>query len=111
VKHQDRCYLVIWAFQVKPQAQFAFEKIYGPDGDWSQLFRKSPDYVGTQLFRDLSQPGRYLTFDYWTTPEALHEFKQTNRNSYDALDQRCEALNEDEVSLGEFESSLFVGVP
>ena len=52
----------------------------------------------------MQQPGRYLTFDYWTTREAFHKFKQAHRTRYNELDAQCEVLTEDEVSLGEFDA-------
>lgn len=97
-------YVVIWEFQVKQGATSAFEKIYGPDGAWAQLFRQSPDYLGTKLVRDLGRPARYLTLDHWTSREALHGFKHEHHSEYAALDKQCETLTEHESLLGEFES-------
>ena len=97
-------YLVIWEFQVPPEAQPSFEKVYGPAGDWANFFRQSRDYRGTQLFRDLDRPGRYLTFDRWSSRAALHQFKQAHQARYDAFDQECEALTSRETLIGEFES-------
>lgn len=94
----------IWEFEVKPEAIYAFEEIYGPDGAWAQLFRRSPDYRGTELIRDLERPGRYLTLDHWTSREALQRFKQEHRAGYAALDKQCESLTEREVFIGDFES-------
>jgi heme-degrading monooxygenase HmoA len=96
-------YLIIWEFQVKPEAKLAFEQAYGPEGDWAQLFSQSADYRGTQLLRDTNRPGRYLTLDRWASREAFHQFKQDHQADYDAFDQRCEALTSDESLIGEFE--------
>jgi len=97
-------YFAIWEFHVKPDSIPTFEKIYGPDGDWAQLFRRSPEFLGTELLRDLNHSGRYLTNDCWTSREALHQFKQDHRADYDALDRQCESMTDQEISLGEFES-------
>jgi|HubBroStandDraft_1064217.scaffolds.fasta_scaffold03106_2 quinol monooxygenase YgiN len=96
-------YLVIWEFQVKPETKLAFEQAYGPEGDWARLFRQCPDYRGTQLVRDTDRPGRYLTFDRWTSRATFDQFKQAHRADYDAFDQRCAALTDDESLIGEFE--------
>jgi len=96
-------YLVIWEFLVKREARLAFEETYGPEGAWVQLFRRSPEYIGTQLLRDLSRPGRYLTLDRWTSRNALVRFKHDHKSAYAELDQQCEALTEHEILLGEFE--------
>lgn len=97
-------YLALWEFQVKPDAISSFEKIYGPDGAWTQLFRQSHDYLGTELVRDLNRPGRYLTLDHWTSRGALHHFKQKHQAAYATLDKQCESLTEKEIFLGDFES-------
>ncbi len=96
--------MVIWEFQVNTEAKLPFEQAYGPAGDWVRLFSRSSDYRGTQLLRDIDWPGRYLTFDHWTSREALRQFKQTHQADYDALDKQCEALTDNESLLGEFES-------
>jgi len=96
-------FITLWEFHVKPECIITFEGIYGPDGDWAQLFRQSPGYRGTELIRDLNQRGRYLTLDRWTSREALQRFKQEHQAAYSDLDKICENLTEKEVLLGEFE--------
>jgi quinol monooxygenase YgiN len=97
-------YLALWEFQVKPDSIPEFERRYGPDGAWAQLFRRSHDYHGTELLRDLARPGRYLTIDRWTSREALQSFKREHHDAYTALDQQCESLTEKEAFLGEFDT-------
>ncbi|HMD16141.1 MAG TPA: antibiotic biosynthesis monooxygenase, partial [Terriglobales bacterium] len=96
MKTHSAHYLVIWEFQVKPEAKPAFEQAYGPAGDWARLFSQSPDYRGTQLLRDSNRSGRYLTLDRWTSREAFHQFKQAHQADYEAFDQRCKALTDNE---------------
>src|SRR6267378_2993635 len=96
-------FITLWEFHVKPECIVTFEEIYGPDGDWAQLFRQSPGYRGTELIRDLNRRGRYLTLDRWTSREALQRFKQEHQAAYSDLDKMCENLTEKEVLLGEFE--------
>jgi quinol monooxygenase YgiN len=97
-------FTAVWEFQVKSEAVPAFESIYGPDGAWAQLFRQSPDYLGSELIRDLERPGHYLTLDHWTSREALRRLKQDLHAEYTALDKQCESLTDREVFLGNFES-------
>jgi hypothetical protein len=98
-------FTAVWEFQVKPESVAAFEKIYGPDGAWAQLFRQNTDYRGTEIIRDLDRPGRYLTLDHWTSLESLRRLKQDHYVEYEALDKQCESLTEREGFLGNFESS------
>jgi quinol monooxygenase YgiN len=98
-------FIALWEFHVKPESLAAFEEIYGPHGDWAQLFGKSPDYLGTELIRDLNQHGRYLTLDRWISREALQRFKQEHQTAYSDLDKQCESLTETEMFLGDFEQT------
>jgi heme-degrading monooxygenase HmoA len=99
----DSSYLAIWEFEIKLESRALFEETYGPDGAWARLFRQSPDYRGTRLVRDLTDPGRYLTFDDWTSREAFRSFKQAHAAEYAILDKQCESLTEREAIIGEFE--------
>ncbi|HSS98332.1 MAG TPA: hypothetical protein VLK33_14940, partial [Terriglobales bacterium] len=54
-------FLVIWEFVVRPGKEQLFEQIYGPDGDWVQLFQRGRGYCGTRLISDCNQPLRFLT--------------------------------------------------
>jgi hypothetical protein len=99
----DSPFIALWEFHVKPESVVTFERIYGPHGDWAQLFGKSPDYLGTELIRDLKQRGRYLTLDRWISREAFQRFKQEHQAVYAELDKQCESLTEKEVFLGNFE--------
>jgi len=96
--------LAMWEFHVKPEFVEEFERAYGSSGSWAVFFRQSPEYLGTELFRDVDRPGRYLTIDRWTSQEALLRFKREHAVEYAALDQQCERLTDTERFLGEFES-------
>jgi quinol monooxygenase YgiN len=96
-------YVVIWEFLIKGDSREEFEKNYGPQGTWAQLFRKGKGYLGTDLLRDLNKPGRYMTIDRWTSQSALEDFKTQRRGEYDEIDRRCESLTERETQIGSFE--------
>jgi quinol monooxygenase YgiN len=97
-------YLAIWQFQVKNDCVADFERIYGPNGLWAQLFRQSSEYLGTELVRDLDRSGKYLTIDRWTSREALQKFKRQFAVEYAALDKTCDQLTASEDLVGDFES-------
>jgi len=96
-------YVLIWSFRPRVGSQRRFEEAYGPGGDWAALFRASPDYLGTELLRDVAGSGRYLTIDRWRTAAAYEEFLAGQRYAYDALDQACEGLTEAEELVGRFD--------
>ena len=95
-------YLIAWEFQVRPERRQDFERIYGADGEWAQLFRRGDGYLGTELLRDREHAGRYLVLDRWTSPERFGAFKSTHADDYQQLDHRCEALTQRESPLGTF---------
>lgn len=94
---------IVWEFQVKPGREEEFELFYNGEGLWAMLFRKSPDYFGTKLMRDVNTSGRYITVDKWETPDAFAEFKKTMEFEYNAIDGKCEELTDSERLAGVFE--------
>ena len=96
-------YLVIWEFRPKAGMEGKFERAYGPDGTWAKFFRKGKGYCGTRLVRDATVPGRYLTFDYWTSRQALKQFRETNLAEYKRIDKLCDEMTQTERELGTFE--------
>jgi quinol monooxygenase YgiN len=96
-------YLIVWHFRVQGEKRAQFEEVYGPDGTWVQFFRRGEGYLGSDLARDLQQPGRYFTLDFWTSRSAYERFREQNLAEYEAIDEQCEQLTEAEVKVGEFE--------
>ena len=97
-------HVVVWEFEVEPHNRSTFEQIYGPCGDWAQLFRSAEGYEGTTLLKDAGSPGRYLTIDRWTDATAYLAFRAASAVEYEALDRRCEALTTSERPLGDAQS-------
>ncbi len=56
-----------------PGRRGAFEELYGPEGEWVRLFRRSPAYRGTELLEDLDSPNRFVTIDRWGEQLTLEE--------------------------------------
>ncbi len=102
MKLQNSYWTIAWIFHLKPNRQRVFRRIYGPAGNWAQLFGKDPHYIGTDLLRHPGDPRCYLTMDRWTSRSAYHNFKKQHRKEYAALDARCEALTLREIKIGEF---------
>ena len=95
-------YIIVWHYDIDPAVQAQFEAAYGPAGDWASLFRRSADYLGTQLLRDVGIAHRYVTLDHWLTEDAFLAFKAQHQANYDALDRSCESLTVSEVRVGAF---------
>jgi len=39
-------FLVLWEFEVKPECEERFERVYGTGGDWDSLFRRDSHMSG-----------------------------------------------------------------
>ncbi len=96
-------FVVVWEFRVRPGRRKAFEKAYGPGGDWVKLFQHDPAYLRAELIRDRVKLTRYLTLDFWHSRKAYQEFKKKNRKDYALIDKNCELLTASERMLGEFD--------
>jgi heme-degrading monooxygenase HmoA len=95
-------FLILWEFEVKPGEEVAFEKVYGPEGLWVQLFRGDPRYRETKLLKDPSRSGIYFTLDFWESENDYNRFKQTNQEAYAKMDKATESLTIREQNLGCF---------
>jgi heme-degrading monooxygenase HmoA len=95
-------FVIVWEFRIQSTKRRAFERAYGPEGDWAKFFRKAKAYFGTELIQDTQQRDRYLTIDYWESRKHYEDFKKQNRSMYQLIDVRCEALTSAEFEIGQF---------
>ncbi|WP_114951864.1 antibiotic biosynthesis monooxygenase family protein [Sphingosinicella terrae] len=91
---------LIWRFEVREENRTAFEAVYGPKGDWAQLFTRSGGFRGSELLR--AQDGSYLTVDVWRAKADFDAFKAEHGADYEALDRRTEGWTRAEHPLGEY---------
>jgi len=98
-----RC-VVIWEFEIRPQMQAAFLRMYGREGTWAQLFARDEAYRGTELARDGSNPVRFVTIDRWRSRRDYEQFLAEHKQDYEALDLAGEAIMAGERKIGEFET-------
>src|SRR6266700_2136231 len=97
-------FTAVWEFRVSGQKLRAFEKAYGPNGDWTRLFSRGDGYIRTELIRDPKTTGRYVSLDFWRSRQAFERFKKQNLAAYKALDKKCNSLTKSEKLIGEFEA-------
>ena len=97
-------YVYVWEFLVRPERAEAFERAYGPQGEWVALFKRSPGYISTLLLKDKARQDRYLTIDRWRSEDDCQQFRARYEAEYRALDQGFEGLTQQEQLLGCFEA-------
>jgi heme-degrading monooxygenase HmoA len=95
-------FVVVWQFEIAGEKIAAFEAAYGAEGSWAQLFRTSPDYLGTELLRDAFVSGKYLTIDRWASEQAFRAFRKDHDADYETLDRACDALTSRETRIGAY---------
>ncbi len=96
-------FVYIWEYAVAEGNRAAFERVYGPEGEWVQLFRRGQGHRRTELVRDADRAGRYVTIDYWESRASRDAFCQQFAEAFAALDMAGEALTETERSIGDFD--------
>ena len=89
----------VWEYDVPEGSVADFERVYGPDGRWAQLFSSSDGFKGTELFVSLSTPGRYLTVDRFRDEASWRRLQAEHRDAYLQLDAESEGLTLDEREL------------
>jgi heme-degrading monooxygenase HmoA len=81
-----------------------FDAVYGPNGDWAEFFRTGRGYVGTELLRELENPGRYLVIDRWESREAFEQFAAEHRAEYMRRSDEAGLYYMQELRLGVYEN-------
>ena len=102
-------FIYIWEYLVEEKNQEDFTRIYGPNGDWVDLFKKAKGYIKTELHRDISNPDRFITVDYWHTKADRDKFRIEFAEDFKTLDDFCEGFTDKENFLGDFESHVADG--
>ena len=51
-----RAAVIALVFRYEVRDPEAFERAYGPEGEWAQFFREGRGYVGTELLHDVESP-------------------------------------------------------
>jgi heme-degrading monooxygenase HmoA len=95
-------YAYVWSYRVSAEDVEEFIRLYGPDGAWVALFRQGEGYLGTDLLRDATDAGRFVTIDRWVSELAFDRFRETFAEEYQQLDREGEVLTIEELPLGEF---------
>lgn len=91
-------YVIIWRFTTNEPVEF--ERHYSTGGTWAALFRRSSDYVRTDLLR---AGDHYLTLDWWTSREAYDTFRDAYADEYARIDAACETVTASEELIGAYE--------
>ena len=95
-------FVVVWQFEIAEEKSPPLRPHTAPTGAWAQLFRTSPNYLGTELLRDAYIPGSYLTIDRWASEDDFRAFRKDHDPEYESLDRACDALTSRETRIGAY---------
>jgi heme-degrading monooxygenase HmoA len=93
---------LVFSYEVRDGA--SFERAYGSGGEWAEFFRSARGYIGTELLRDVEQPGRYLVIDRWDSSEAYNTFADEHREEYMRRVDDTRFHYDQELRFGTFEN-------
>ena len=93
---------VVWQFEVHPGKQDEFEALYGADGSWTALSRRSRSFLGSSFLKDLAQPERYLLAEYWSEMVVYERHYADYQDEIADLESRRNALVKSMVPMGLF---------
>lgn len=85
-------FVILWEFEVKQGSEERFQRVYGPEGAWAQLFQRDPHYRGTKLLRDVARPDHLFTIDCWDSESDYRSFLSRYDAAYKELDHSCTGL-------------------
>ncbi|MGH8445432.1 MAG: hypothetical protein ACREVL_09195 [Solimonas sp.] len=87
-------YRIVWRYTANPEREPEFLVAYRADGLWTELFRRSEAYLGSEL--TALHDGSYRTIDRWRSAEDWQRFLAEHGAAYLLLDEACEELTLDE---------------
>jgi heme-degrading monooxygenase HmoA len=96
--------LIALVFRYEVRDPEAFERAYGPEGEWARFFRQGQGYIGTELLHDVDEPERYLVIDRWESSEAYNAFLTEHNDEYMRRADESRFHYVQELRFGTFEN-------
>jgi len=93
---------VVWQFDVRPGTGPEFEKMYGSDGAWTELSRRSRSFLGSSFLRDMGSETRYLLIEYWGEMMVYEKHLADFQKQIDGLEAQRSSIVERMEALGVF---------
>jgi heme-degrading monooxygenase HmoA len=93
---------VMWEFHVKDGGQDAFEQIYGADGEWAAIGRRSRSFLGTSFLRDQIDNTRYVLIEYWSEMVVYERHRADFEDDIKSLQAHRDILGVTIAPLGVF---------
>jgi len=95
---------VVREFVVHEGRERDFETVFGRDGIWAELLRRSQEFVETDCKPELETDRRYRVTDRWYSHQGFESFREEYQQEYEKFSRLIlnEGLVERETVLGSF---------
>jgi hypothetical protein len=93
--------VIVREFVVVAGREEDFKKVFGPEGIWAELLRRSAEYLGTDCRLEAEAERRFRVLDYWLSHESFRRQYQLEYEKFSRL-IASEGLVERETLLGSF---------
>jgi quinol monooxygenase YgiN len=100
---------VVWQVEIHEGKSEEFEQLYGANGEWTKLSRRSRSFLGSSFLRDLASETRYMLVEYWSEMVVYEKHLAEFAQQVKALEEKRQRLVERVYPLGVF-SALDVPV-
>lgn len=96
--------MIVREFVVAEGREEDFKKVFGSEGIWSELLRRSAEHLGTDCRLEAEAERRYRVLDYWLSHESFEDFRRQYQLEYEKFSRliASEGLVERETLLGSF---------
>ena len=95
---------IMWQFEVKDGREAEFEELYGVDGAWTSLNRRTRSYLGTSFLRDQSRSSRYIVIEYWSEMVVYERHRASRAAAIASFERRRTPLVPSVEPLGIFKA-------
>ena len=79
---------IVWQFDVRPGQNARFEDLYGANGEWTAVNRRSRSYLGSSFLHDQNLASRYVMIEYWSEMLVYERHQANHHDDIDALTAR-----------------------
>jgi quinol monooxygenase YgiN len=93
---------VVWQVEIHEGKSGEFEQLYGANGEWTKLSRRSRSFLGSSFLRDLASETRYMLVEYWSEMVVYEKHLSEFAAQVKTLEEKRQRLVERVYPLGVF---------
>ena len=93
---------IMWQFDVKPGHETEFERLYGVEGEWTAINRRTRSYLGSSFLHDQVRASRYILIEYWSEMIVYEKHRESRSDAIASLEEQSKPLLDTVEPLGIF---------